>query len=104
MSISSCMQSLKRSPPPQLRDDDRARQFKSQISRSTMMPGVTCSVDPITRSVVQHRLTSIVTEMGEAMLRTSYSQILNSSRDFSIEICDTRARLIAQADHIPIHV
>ena len=29
-------------------------------------------VDPITRSVIQHRLTSIVTEMGEAMLRTSY--------------------------------
>lgn len=62
------------------------------------------TVDPITRSVVQHRLTSIVTEMGEAMLRTSYSQILNSSRDFSIAICDTNARLVAQADHIPIHV
>lgn len=62
------------------------------------------TVDPITRSVVQHRLSSIVAEMGEAMLRTSYSQILNSSRDFSIGICDTRSRLIAQADHIPVHV
>ena len=61
-------------------------------------------IDPITRSVVQHRLGSIVTEMGEAMLRTSYSQILNSSRDFSLAICDTRARLIAQAEHIPVHV
>jgi N-methylhydantoinase B len=61
-------------------------------------------IDPITRSVVQHRLSSIVIEMGEAMLRTSYSQILNSSRDFSLAICDTRGRLIAQADHIPVHV
>jgi len=61
-------------------------------------------IDPITRSVVQHRLSSIVTEMGEAMLRTSYSQILNSSRDFSLAICDTSGRLIAQADHIPVHV
>jgi N-methylhydantoinase B len=61
-------------------------------------------IDPITRSVVQHRLGSIVTEMGEAMLRTSYSQILNSSRDFSLAICDTRGRLIAQAEHIPVHV
>jgi N-methylhydantoinase B len=60
--------------------------------------------DPITRSVVQHRLSSIVAEMGEAMLRTSYSQILNSSRDFSLAICDVTARLIAQADHIPVHV
>ena len=61
-------------------------------------------IDPITRSVVQHRLSSIVQEMGEAMLRTSYSQILNSSRDFSLAVCDTRGRLIAQADHIPVHV
>ncbi len=61
-------------------------------------------VDPITQSVVEHRLTSIVTEIGEAMLRTSYSQILNSSRDFSVAITDTRSRLIAQADHIPVHV
>src|SRR5882724_9840204 len=61
-------------------------------------------IDPITRSVVQHRLSSIVKEMGEAMLRTSYSQILNSSRDFSLAICDTSGRLIAQADHLPVHV
>src|ERR1700737_1327294 len=61
-------------------------------------------IDPITRSVVQHRLSSIVKEMGEAMLRTTYSQILNSSRDFSLAICDTGGRLIAQADHIPVHV
>ena len=61
-------------------------------------------IDPITRSVVQHRLSSIVKEMGEAMLRTSYSQILNSSRDFSLAICDSQGRLIAQADHIPVHV
>lgn len=38
------------------------------------------------------------------MLRTAYSHILNSSRDFSIAICDAQARLLAQADHIPIHV
>ncbi len=61
-------------------------------------------VDRITVSVVQHRLHAIVEEMGEAMLRTSYSQILNSSRDFSTAICDLDGRLIAQAEHVPIHV
>jgi N-methylhydantoinase B len=54
--------------------------------------------------VVQHRLRAIVEEMGEAMLRTSYSQILNSSRDFSTGICDCAGRLVAQAEHVPIHV
>ncbi len=67
-------------------------------------PAMPPKIDPITRSVVQHRLGSIVKEMGEAMLRTSYSQILNSSRDFSLAITDTRGRLIAQAEHIPVHV
>jgi N-methylhydantoinase B len=60
--------------------------------------------DPITVSVVQHRLGAIVEEMGEAMLRTAYSQILNSSRDFSTAICGADGRLIAQAEHVPIHV
>jgi N-methylhydantoinase B len=62
------------------------------------------AVDPITVSVIQHRLHAIVAEMGEAMLRTSYSQILNSSRDFSTAILDPEGRLIAQAEHVPIHV
>jgi N-methylhydantoinase B len=62
------------------------------------------AVDPITVSVVQHRLRAIVEEMGEAMLRTSYSQILNSSRDFSTALCDPDGRLVAQAEHVPIHV
>jgi N-methylhydantoinase B len=60
--------------------------------------------DPVTLSVLDNRFRAIVEEMGEAMLRTAYSQILNSSRDFSIAICDGQARLLAQADHIPIHV
>src|ERR1700684_3967055 len=60
--------------------------------------------DPITIAVLQKRLNAIAEEMGEAMLRTAYSQILNSSRDFSIALIDARCRLVAQADHIPVHV
>lgn len=65
---------------------------------------MTAPIDPITVSVIQHRLRAIVEEMGEAMLRTAYSQILNSSRDFSTALCDPKGRLIAQAEHVPIHV
>ena len=60
--------------------------------------------DPVTLSVLDNRFRAIVEEMGEAMLRTAYSQILNSSRDFSIALCDAGGRLLAQADHIPVHV
>jgi N-methylhydantoinase B len=60
--------------------------------------------DPVTLAVLENRYRAIVEEMGEALLRTATSQILNSSRDFSIALCDARARLVAQADHIPVHV
>ena len=60
--------------------------------------------DPITIAVLNARFTAIVEEMGEALLRTAYSQILNASRDFSIALCDDHARLVAQADHLPVHV
>ena len=53
--------------------------------------------DPITVAVLQNRLNAIAEEMGEAMLRTAYSQILNSSRDFSIALIDRHCRLVAQA-------
>src|SRR6188508_1426946 len=61
-------------------------------------------IDPITVSVLKHRFMAIVEEMGEAMLRTAYSQILNSSRDFSTALADRDSRLVAQAEHVPIHV
>lgn len=60
--------------------------------------------DPVALAVLENRFRAIVEEMGEAMLRTTYSQILNSSRDFSIALCDAECRLVAQADHIPVHV
>ncbi len=68
----------------------RPHKFFNESTRS-----VAKKIDPITVSVLQHRLTAIVEEMGEAMLRTAYSQILNSSRDFSTAICDPDGRLIA---------
>ena len=61
-------------------------------------------VDPTTVSVAQHRLGVIVEEMGDAVLHTSYSRILNSSRDFSTDIRYPDGHLVAQADHFPIHV
>jgi len=61
-------------------------------------------LDPVTVSVMQHRRHAIVEEMGKAMLRTSQSQILNSIRDFSTALAAAEDRLIAKAEHVPIHV
>ena len=60
----------------------------------------TARIDPITVSVLTHRFGAIVEEMGEAMLRTAYSQILNSSRDFSTAICDGQALFVETRDEL----
>jgi N-methylhydantoinase A/oxoprolinase/acetone carboxylase beta subunit/N-methylhydantoinase B/oxoprolinase/acetone carboxylase alpha subunit len=60
--------------------------------------------DPITLAVVQHRLESIAQEMAEVMIRTSMSQILNSSRDFSTALLDADCQLVAQGEGIPVHI
>jgi hypothetical protein len=61
-------------------------------------------MDPVTLAVLDNRLRAIVEEMGEAMLRTSYSQILNSSRDFSVALCGADGGLVAQADRGSFHL
>ena len=60
--------------------------------------------DPITLAVVEHRLESIAREMMEVMLRTSMSQILNSTRDFSTVVLDADCQLVAQGEGIPVHI
>lgn len=61
-------------------------------------------VDKISVSVIQHRLESIVAEMGETLLRTAYSQTMNSSSNISTAIFDNQARLVAQAGSTPLHI
>ena len=62
------------------------------------------SLDPVTLAVIEHRLESIALEMTEVMLRTSMSQILNTSHDFSTAILDGESQLVAQGEGIPVHI
>jgi N-methylhydantoinase B len=59
-------------------------------------------VDPILRSVVTNRLTSISHKMGESMLRSSRSPIFAEARDFVTAVFDRRLRLVAQTPYIPV--
>lgn len=80
----------------------------SDSSTSDQAPAVStpasAASDPITHSVVAHRLESIAREMADVMIRTSMSQILNSSRDFSTAILDANGQLVAQGEGIPVHI
>ena len=79
-------------------------ELRVALSEEGALAGEDEKPDPITLAVVENRLESIAQEMMEVMLRTSMSQILNSSRDFSTAILDADCQLIAQGEGIPVHI
>ena len=65
------------------------------------MDAPTQTVDPITTEVIGSALASIVEEMGEALIRASYSTNIKERRDHSCAVIDLQGRLIAQAENSP---
>ncbi|MCE6075272.1 hydantoinase B/oxoprolinase family protein [Agrobacterium vitis] len=61
-------------------------------------------IDPITVEVIGSALTSIVEEMGEALVRASYSTNIKERRDCSTALFDRQGNALCQADHIPMHL
>lgn len=86
------------------RADDRGGVIVSVASQADAGRDVAAEADPITTAVVERRLDAIALEMMEVMLRTSLSQILNASRDYSTALLDRQAQLVAQGEGIPVHI
>ena len=62
------------------------------------------SVDPITVEVIGSALSSITEEMGEALVRASYSTNIKERRDCSTALFNVRGDTLCQAEHIPMHL
>ncbi len=61
-------------------------------------------VDPITLSVISNRLLAIAEAMGEALVRSAFSPNIKERRDCSTAVFDRHGALVAQAEHIPLHL
>ena len=60
--------------------------------------------DPITVELIGSALSSIVDEMGEALVRSSYSTNIKERRDCSTALFDSAGNVLCQAEHIPMHL
>ena len=60
--------------------------------------------DPITIEVLGSAFASIGEEMGEALVRASYSTNIKERRDCSTALFDTEGNTLCQAEHIPMHL
>jgi N-methylhydantoinase B len=64
----------------------------------------TVGIDPITVEVIGSALSSITDEMGEALVRASYSTNIKERRDCSTALFNARGDTLCQAEHIPMHL
>src|SRR5262249_12434555 len=62
------------------------------------------SLDPVTLSVFVSALAGIAEEMGAVLVRSSYSSNIKERRDCSCALFDEQGRMVAQAEHIPVHL
>jgi N-methylhydantoinase B len=62
------------------------------------------SLDPVTLSVLSSALAGIAEEMGAVLVRGAYSSNIKERRDCSAAVFDAGGRLVAQAEHIPVHL
>jgi N-methylhydantoinase B len=54
--------------------------------------------------VVGHGLRAVAEEMGAALIRSAFSANIKERRDCSTALFDERGRMVAQAEHIPVHL
>jgi N-methylhydantoinase B len=60
--------------------------------------------DPVAVEVFSNRLLSITEDMGNTLIRSSFSTNIKERRDCSVGLFDASGRLIAQASHVPLHL
>jgi N-methylhydantoinase B len=62
------------------------------------------SFDPITLEIYRALYTSVAEEMGIALRRTAFSPNIKERRDYSCAVFARGGRVIAQGDHMPVHL
>src|ERR671913_1115130 len=62
------------------------------------------SFDPTTLEIYRALYTSVAEEMGLTLRRTAHSPNIKERRDYSCAVFDRRGSVIAQGDHMPVHL
>ncbi len=65
---------------------------------------MTDAIDPVTLEVVRNQLEGLAEEMGRTLIRGAYSPNIKERRDCSTALFDADGRMVAQAEHIPVHL
>jgi N-methylhydantoinase B len=61
-------------------------------------------LDPVSFEILKNSLISIAEEMGVVLRKSSFSPNIKERRDFSCALFNATGQLVAQAEHIPVHL
>lgn len=75
----------------------------SDMSHETRRPK-TPKIQPARLEVFKQLFIAIAEEMGEVLMRASFSPNIKERRDYSCALFDAEGELVAQADHLPVHL
>ncbi|WP_418284020.1 hydantoinase B/oxoprolinase family protein [Halorubrum sp. DTA46] len=64
----------------------------------------TNALDPVTLEVLRNQLEGVAEEMGTVLIRGAYSPNITERQDCSTALFDANGRMVAQAEHIPVHL
>ena len=61
-------------------------------------------LDPVELEILRNQLESVAEEMGQVLIRGAYSPNIKERQDCSTALFDADGRMVAQAEHIPVHL
>jgi len=61
-------------------------------------------IDAVELEILRNQLESVAEEMGEVLIRGAFSPNITERRDCSTALFDAEGNLVAQAEHIPVHL
>lgn len=65
---------------------------------------MTDGFDAVELEILRTQLESVAEEMGTVLVRGAYSPNITERRDCSTALFDSEGRMVAQAEHIPVHL
>jgi N-methylhydantoinase B len=68
------------------------------------MSGDESAIDAVTLEIMRNQFEGVAEEMGQVLITSSYSPNIKERRDCSTALFDAEGRLVAQAEHIPVHL
>ena len=62
------------------------------------------ALDAVTLEILRNQFEGVAEEMGQVLITSAYSPNIKERRDCSTALFDADGRLVAQAEHIPVHL